>query len=228
RIRKLSAAGTITTVAGDGNARFSDGAGAPIGASLNNPQGVAVDAANNLYIADTGNNRIRRVSAGGTAITAVAGNGQASFSGDGQATLVALNGPTGVAVDSGNNVYIADANNDRVRKVTPGGVMTTLAGRVDRGFEGDNSPASGGLLNHPLGVAVDTSLNVYIADADNSRVRRVSPQGFIFTAAGNGNFSSTGDDGPARVATFRNPAEMAIYVLVYVYAVVYMTNRVRW
>ena len=203
RIRRLSAAGTITTVAGDGTARFSD-------ASLNNPQGVAVDAANNLYIADTGNNRIRRIAAAGTAITTVAGNGQASFSGDGQATLVALNGPTGVAVDAGNNLYIADADNDRVRKVTPGGVMTTLAGRADRGFEGDNGPASGGLLNHPLGVAVDSSLNVYIADADNSRVRRVSSQGFIFTAAGNGNFSSTGDDGPAREATFRLPSDIAI------------------
>ena len=227
RVRRLSTAGTITTVAGDGNARFSDGAGAPLGASLNNPQGVAVDAANNLYIADTGNNRIRRVSAAGTTITTVAGNGQASFSGDGQATLVALNGPTGVAVDSANNLYIADADNDRVRKVTPGGVMTTIAGRADRGFEGDNGPAGGGLLNHPLAVAVDASLNVYIADADNSRVRRVSPQGFIFTAAGNGNFSSTGDDGPAREATFRHPEDIAIDGLGNVYVADYEASRVR-
>ena len=121
-----------------------------------------MDSAGNLYIADTDNNRIRKVSNG--VITTVAGNGTQGFSGDnGPATSAQLNGPDGVAVDSAGNLYIADTDNNRIRKVS-NGVITTVAGNGTSGFSGDNGPATSAQLDDPYGVAVDSAGNLYIAD----------------------------------------------------------------
>src|ERR1035437_9125744 len=191
RVRKVSG-GTITTVAGYGNQGFSGDGGPATSASLNSPIGVAVDSAGTLYIADTF--RIRKVS-GGT-ITTVAGNGAYRFSGDGgPATSALLNIPEAVAVDSAGNLYIADLANYRVRKVTRG-TSATVAGNGSPGFSGDGGPATLASLSQPTGVAVDSAGNLYIADPNNQRVRKVSG-GTITTVAGNGNASGgfSGDRG---------------------------------
>jgi sugar lactone lactonase YvrE len=135
---------------------------------------VAVDAAGNLYIVDTGNSRVRKVSPSGT-ITTVAGSGTYGFSGDGgQATDADLSSPTGVAVDAAGNLYITDQGNQRVRKVSTTGTITTVAGDGTTGFSGEGGPATNASLNLPSGVAVDAAGNLYIADPGNSRVRKVA------------------------------------------------------
>ena len=135
---------------------------------------MAVDEKGNVYIADSGTNRVRKVSPGGT-ITTVAGMNRLGFSGDGgPATSARLNAPNGVAVDAKGNVYIGDTNNSRVRKVSRDGRITTFAGTNRPGFSGDRGPATSAQLSYPWGLAVDGKGNVYIADSGNDRVRKVS------------------------------------------------------
>ena len=205
RIRKVSD-GIITTVAGNGAYRFSGDGGPVTSASLDQPQGVAADSAGNLYIADTFNHRIRKVS-GGT-ITTVAGNGVGGFSGDGgPATNASLRLPSGVAVDSTGTLYIADTGNSRIRKVS-GGTITTVVGN-GQGFSGDGGPATSALLNNPRGVAIDSAANLYIADDGNNRIRKVSG-GTITTVAGDGGAEFSGDGGPAIRASIFSPWAVAV------------------
>ncbi len=212
RIRKVSLDGVITTVAGNGIPRFTGDGGSATSASLAFPYGVALDAAGNLYIADTANHRIRQLSPSGI-ITTVAGNGSFSFSGDGgPATGAALHFPGGLAVDVAGNLYIADTNNERIRKVSINGVITTVAGNGIQGFSGDGGPATSASLNFPPsripapgGVALDGAANLYIADTNNNRIRKVSPSGVITTVAGNGTIGPSGDCGPATSASLRSP-----------------------
>ena len=186
RIRKVDAAGTITTVAGTGESGFSGDGGPASEGQLHRTYGVAVDGAGNLYIADADNNRIRKVDAAGT-ITTVAGTGESGFSGDGgPASEGQLDFPVGVAVDGAGNLYIADADNNRIRKVDAAGTITTVAGTGESGFSGDGGPASEGQLYYPYGVAVDGAGNLYIADTDNHRIRKVDAAGTITTVAGTG------------------------------------------
>ena len=187
----------ISTVAGNGAQGFAGDGGPATSANLNGPTGVAVDAAGNLYIADSGNHRIRKVTPAGT-ISTFAGNGTAGFAGDGgPATNANLNGPTGVAVDAAGNLYIADSGNHRIRKVTPAGTISTFAGNGTAGFAGDGGPATDARLNSANAVATDSAGNLYIADSDNYRVRKVDPAGRISTFAGNGIEGFAGDGGPA-------------------------------
>ena len=205
RIRKVSN-GVIITVAGNGTCCFSGDNGPATSAQLNLPVGVAVDSAGNLYIADTINSRIRKVRNG--VITTVAGNGTYGFSGDnGPATSAELAYPDGPTVDSSGNLYIADSYNNWVRKVS-NGVITTVAGNGTYGFSGDNGPATSAELSWPYGVAADSAGNLYIADYNNNRVRRVS-NGVITTVAGGGT-SNPGDNGPATSAQLTVPTGVTV------------------
>jgi trimeric autotransporter adhesin len=202
--------GTITTYAGNGTKGFAGDSGPGTSAELNGPNGVAVDASGNLYIADTLNNRIRKVTAGGT-ITTVAGNGLTAYSGDnGPATSAAINNPAGVAVDTSGNLYIADYVNARIRKVSNSGTITTIAGTGVQSYSGDNGPATSAELKQPAGVAVDPSGNVYIADEGNSVIRKVNTGGIITTIAGNGTYGDNGDNGAATAASLQGPAGVAL------------------
>ena len=162
-------------MAGNWTRGFCGDNGPATSAQLNQPTAVAVDSAGNLYIADMGNNRIRKISNG--VITTVAGNGTAGFSGDnGPATSAGLSIPFGVAVDSAGNVYIADTIiSERIRKVTNGVITTVAGGSLLSGFTGDGCPATNVALSIPFGVAVDSAGNVYVADTGNDRIRLLAP-----------------------------------------------------
>jgi sugar lactone lactonase YvrE len=210
RIRMVTAAGTITTVAGNGTNGYSGDGGPATSAELSIPWGVAVDGAGNLFIADWGNQRIRKVNTAGT-ITTVAGNSAQGYSGDGgPATSAELSLPSGVAVDGAGNLFIADTNNQRIRMVNTAGTVTTVAGTGTAGYSGDGGPASGASLNDPQGVAVDSAGNLFIADYENERVRRVALNGIITTVAGDGGYRYAGDGGPATSALLDEPAAVAV------------------
>ena len=216
RIRRVDAAtGIITTVAGNGLQTFAGDGGLATQARLWNPSAVAVDGSGNLFIADTSNQRIRRVDAATGIITSVAGNGTAGFAGDnGPATSANLYAPYGVAVDASGNLFIGDYNNHRIRRVDAAtGIITTVAGNGTAGFAGDGGPATSASLFNPRGVTVDASGNLFIADYNNnnSRIRRVdAATGIITTVAGNGTASFAGDNGPATSASLRAPSAVAL------------------
>ena len=194
-------------MAGNGTGSYGGDNGPATSAQLNAPYSVAVDSSGNLYIADKENNRIRKISNG--AITTVAGNGPNSYGGDnGPATSAQLNGPYGVALDASGNLYIADYHNNRIRKVS-NGVITTVAGNGTLGYSGDNGPATSAQLDDPTGIAVDAAGNLYIADTDNHRIRKVS-NGVISTVAGSGRAGYSGDNGPATSARLWSPQGIAV------------------
>jgi hypothetical protein len=209
-IRKVTASGAITTVAGDGEQGYGGDGGLATAAQLDHPAGVAVDASGNIYIADTHNNVVREVVATSGNITTIAGTGAAGFSGDGAAaSLATLNNPTAVAVDSKGNVYVADTNNHRIREIS-GTSITTVAGDGEQFFSGDSGPATAAGLDSPNGVAVDAAFNIYIGDTHNQRVRMVThATGLISTLAGTGEKGFTGD-GPAATAALARPRGVAV------------------
>ena len=198
---------------------------------------MAVDTKGNIYIADFYNNRVRRVGPDGV-ITTIAGTGQEGFSGDGgPATQARLNVPSDVAVDAQGNVYIADSNNHRIRRVGPNGVITTIAGTGPVGggegrFSGDGRPATQARLNSPAGVVVDAQGNVYIADSDNHRIRRVGLDGIITTIAGSGDTGFgkggySGDGGPATQARLNSPDGMVVDAQGNIYIADTYNHRIR-
>ncbi|GEM_PF-644593 len=197
RIRKVDLNGVMTTVAGKGVAAFYGDCSAATNAYLNTSYGMAVDGMGNLFIADTYNNRIRKVDTNGI-ITTVAGKSSSGFSGDGgAATNAKLYYPYGVMVDTNGNLFIADTYNHRIRKVDTNGVITTVAGKSSSGFSGDGGAATNANLYRPQSVAMDGNGNLFIADAYNYRVRKVDVYGVITTIAGNGSTSFSGDNGVA-------------------------------
>lgn len=173
-VRRLTPDGSLSVYAGTGQAGFTGDGGAATGASLNSPTAVAVDTKGNLVIADQGNNRIRRVDSTTGIITTVAGSSDLSgYSGDnGPATQARLSLPSGIAVRNGW-LYIADTGNDRVRQVSPSGVITTLAGTGWSGFSGDGGPASSAGFFGPWALAIDASGDLFIADGGNNRIREI-------------------------------------------------------
>ena len=206
RIRKADSSGNISTVAGNGTSSFGGDGGAATAAQLKNPRGVALDGSGNLYIADTSNDRIRKVDSSGN-ISTVAGG---SIGDGGAAGGAQLNNPRGVALDGSGNLYIADTDNDRIRKVDSSGVITTVAGNGMRGFSGDGAAATAARLNQPRGMALDGSGNLYIADRSNHRIRKVDSAGDISTVAGNGMPSFSGDGAAAVAAQLEFPEDVAL------------------
>jgi uncharacterized protein (TIGR03437 family) len=190
---------TISTVAGNGTAGYSGDGGPALDAAMNDPRGVAVDAAGNVYIADLSNNRVRKLAPDGT-ITTVAGNGSQGFSGDGgPAAAAALNQPGRVAVDAAGNLYIADGGNNRARKVTTGGTITTVAGNGSSGYSGEGGPAIDAGIGSLGDVEPDTAGNLVITSG--FFIFKVDTNGIITTVAGNGTQGYSGDGGPATAAS---------------------------
>ena len=203
----VNTSGNISTIAGTGTFGYTGDGAAATAATLYRPGGVAVDAAGNIYIADTRNNAIREIT-GGT-INTIAGNGTPGYSGDGAAATSALvSRPSAVAI-SGTTLYIADAGNNVVRAVNSTGVISTFAGNGTAGYAGDGGPATAANLSAVNGVAADASGNIYIADASNT-VREVSTTGTINTIAGTGLTAGySGDGGLATLAKLNGPVGVA-------------------
>jgi len=227
RIRRVTPDGIMTTVAGNGTAGYRGDGGPAMQAQLDFPLGVAVGADGSLYIADSSNDRIRRVSPEGM-ITTVAGGGPYRHVGDGgPATQAYLPYPQGIAIGSDSGLYIADYFNHRVRRVGQDGIITTVAGNGTSGYSGDGGPATQIQLDHPTDVAVGPDGSVYIADAGNDAIRRVGPNGMITTVAGNGTSGYSGDGGPAIQAQLDFPVGIAIGAEGSLYIVDSDNNRIR-
>jgi len=208
RVRRVDkATGKIATIAGTGQAGFSGDGGPATKARINTPKGVMVDADGNVYIADSLNNRVRRIDKATGNIATVAGNGKAAYSGDGgPATAASLRVPRGMAKDAAGNLYIADDDNHAVRRVDQAtGRITTIAGTGAAGSSGDGGPATAAKLNNPQTLALDAGAGLlYIADMTNSRIRRVDlGTGSITTVVGTGTAGYSGDGGPATAAKLR-------------------------
>lgn len=214
RIRKIDYSNNvITTIAGNGTAGFSGDSGIATSAEINTPYSIAIDGSGNVYIADAGNNVIRKVDHSNGIISTFAGNTICGFSGDGvSATLSELSNPMCVAVDGSGNVFIADYGNNRIRKVDVStGFISTVAGNGTGGFSGDNGAATSAMLNNPTGVAIDGSGNIYIADYNNHRIRKVDVlTNNISTFAGNGTGGFSGDNNYAISAQLNNPTTIAV------------------
>ena len=237
RIREVVAAtGNIQTVAGNGTSCTSipcppNGDGGPAtSAQLSNPYGVAVDRSGNIFIADLGGQRIREVVVATGNIQTIAGNGTSGYSGDGGPAINAqLNEPFDVAVDGSGNVFIADFGNQRIREVAAStGTIQTVAGNGTHGFSGDGGPATSASLGYPSGLSVDSSGNIFMADRDNNRVRKViATTGIIQTVAGNGDASYGGDGGPATSGALNLPTGVFVDSGANIFIADFVNNRVR-
>jgi RHS repeat-associated protein len=205
RVRKIDPSGIITTVAGTGAAGFSGDGGAAVQAALSNPIALAVDSFGNLFISDYENFRIRKVDRNGI-ITTVAGNGAQGYSGDnGPATQARIDHANGIEVDASGSLFIADTHSNRVRRVDPSGIITTVAGTGTAGYSGNGGRATAAAINQPVGVAFDGSANMYIVEFGSHAVRKVSPAGIISAVAGTGSAGYSGDGGPATQAKLYYP-----------------------
>ncbi|MES2701743.1 MAG: T9SS type A sorting domain-containing protein [Bacteroidota bacterium] len=216
----------ITTVAGTTTWGYS-GDGGPALAAQMSPRTVAVGATGNLFIADNGSHVIRKVSPAGV-ITTYAGNSTQGYSGDGgAATAAKLNTPMGIVADGAGNLYIADQHNHAIRKVSPSGIISTIAGNGTPGYSGDGGAAAGALLAGPNAMAIDGAGNIYVAEAGNSIVRKISAAGTISTVAGNGTAGFSGDGGAATAATLNIPMGVAVDAAGNIYIADNMNHRIR-
>jgi DNA-binding beta-propeller fold protein YncE len=196
----------VTTIAGSGEIGNTDGLGSA--AQFQKPRNIAIDAAGNLYVADTYNHRIRKISPKGKVSTLAGGGPTGLFEGgfaDGKGSAARFNGPVDIAIDPAGNLYVVDTDNHRIRKVSPKGKVSTLAGS-ERGFAGGKVSAA--RFSEPRGITIDAAGNLYVADSGNNRIRKVSPEGNVSTIAGSGKFGFA--DGIGRAAQFRLPAGIAI------------------
>ena len=209
-VRKVDSEGIITTIAGTGTAGFDGDDGPATKAKLNHPSGLVLDSKGNLYISDRSNNRIRVVDSKGI-IKTFAGSGLDGYAGDsGPALKAKIDKPFGLAIDKKDNLYIADRGNNRIRKVTPSGIITSVAGDGGFFFMGDNGPAYRASIAGPTGVAVDDKGNIYIADRNNNRIRVVDKLGMIRTVAGTGQQDYNGDAELARDTNLHLPFGLSL------------------
>lgn len=220
-IRKISVTGSVTTFAGTAGS-FGSVDGVGTAASFYAPSGVAVDAAGNVYVADEGNNKIRKITSSGV-VSTLAGSGSAGSS-DGTGAAASFWHPNSVAVDASSNVYVSDTGNHLIRKITSGGVVTTLAGTAGVYGSADGNGTSASFFS-PVGIAVDVSGNLYVADMGNNKIRQVTPAGVVCTWAGDGSYWYT--NGPVDTASFMSPAGVAVNASGVVYVADNGSNMIR-
>src|SRR6185503_13797402 len=218
-IQMFTPTGVRTFIAGTGHTGSGNGKGAL--ASFNLRQALAIDIAGNIYVADSGNNLIRKIDTQGI-VTTVAGSG-AIGSANGQGTAASFNFPQGIAVDNSGNIYVADTGNDLLRKIDPAGVVTTLAGSVATGKS--NGTGTAALFNIPQGLAVDNDSNIFVADAGNNLIRKITPSGIVSTYAGSGSALSV--DGIGIKASFNFPNALSIDHLGVLYVTDGHGNKIR-
>ena len=229
-IRKVDTNGNITTIAGTGTQGFSSISGPASTAQLDSPQGLALDTANNLYIADTHNHVIRKLNLTTGILTTIAGTGAPGFSGDnGSATSAQLDLPTALALDAKNNLYLADTRSHRIRRIdATTDLITTIAGNGTQGFSGDNAPATAASIDSPTGLALDASNNLYLADTHNHRIRRIDAiTGLITTIAGTGSLGYSGDNAQAATAALALPHGLTLDAAGNLYLADTANNRIR-
>src|SRR5450432_2158 len=219
-IRKISPDGFVTTLAGsriyttipakDSVKRFD------------NPAGIAVDESGYVYIADGGNDLIRKISPDGRRVYIIAGNGTPGAK-DGPGISASFYLPAAIALDSAGYIYIADTYNNMIRKISPAGMVSTLAGKTTRGFS--NGKGSEASFSHPSGIAVDSNANVYVADEGNNRIRKIAPDGTVTTIAGSGTRGSV--NGRDTTASFYRPNGIAIDKAGNIFVADYLNNQIR-
>ncbi len=215
RIRKISFTGVVTTFAGSTQGDM-DGTGTS--AQFHDPISIAIDTSGNIYVADKNNHRIRKISSMGV-VTTFAGSTQGDM--DGTGTSARFDSPRGIAIDASGNIYVADANNHRIRKISSMGVVTTFAGSTQGDMDGTDTSAK---FDSPHGIAIDTSGNIYVADKNNHRIRKISSTGVVTTFAG----STQGDmDGTGTSAQFNSPRGIAIDVNGNIYVADANNHRIR-
>jgi len=225
-VLKIATDGSTSIIAGNSQSGFSGDGGSAQSASLNMPTGLAVDSAKNVYIADYGNHRVRKVDSSGN-IQTIAGNGKSLYSGDNGPALSAGIDPFDVAVDGAGNLFVVDQLNSRIRKIATNGTITTVVGNGLSGYTGDGGPATAASLRFPSGIAIDSLGNLYIGDQGNAVLRRVTSGGLITTIAGNGiPIPNAGDGGPASAAQL-DPWKVAVDSAGNVYVTDALNDRVR-
>jgi streptogramin lyase len=217
-IRDISAAGMVSTFAGTGIVGMANG---PDTATFNLPLGVAVDGSGNLYVADYGNDVIRKISPAGI-VSTLAGTG-ATGADNGAGTIATFNLPEAIAVDANGNLYVADNGNNLIRKITPDGTVSTLAGSGQPGS--GNGTGTAASFNSPFGIAVDAAGNVYVADSGNNQIRKITPAGVVSTFAGSGAKGANNATGTS--ATFNTPSGVAVDAAGNVYVADENNNLIR-
>jgi sugar lactone lactonase YvrE len=218
RIRKITPAGVVSTLAGSGTAGFSDGNGTA--ARFDQPQGVAIDLKGNIYVADSRNHRIRKITTA-SVVSTVAGS--TAGSADGSGISAQFSYPAGLATDAQGNIFVADEFNHNIRKITPAGIVSTLAGSGIAGFADGSGTAA--KFNYPSGLATDAQGNIYVADASNNRIRKITAAGVVSSIAGN---SAAGfADGNLSIARFYNPLSVATDTHGNIYVADAANNRIR-
>jgi sugar lactone lactonase YvrE len=229
-VRKVTTAGKISTITGTGVAGYGGDGQIATGGTINGPWGIAMDVSGNIFIADSANNRIRKISGTTGVISTYAGTGTAGYGGDGGAAASAvLNNPSCLAIDNNGNLYVCDTANNRIRMITPGGgTITTVAGNGTEGYSADGVAATTSALNDPEGVAFDSNNNMFIADYGNNRIREVAiGSGLISTVAGTGVSGYAGDNGSPILAKLHGPRGVAIDVHNAIYFADSINNVVR-
>lgn len=226
-IRKINAAGIISTIVGTGTAGNSGDGGPAIAAQINACPGLAIDAVGNIFFSDAVKNTIRKINTSGI-VSTIAGCGLSGYMGDGgPATAARFNEPFGIAVDGAGNIYVAEYSNNCIRKVSASGIVSTVTGALVTGYSGDGGPATSSKLNRPISVVVDQNNEIYIGDHNNSVVRKISNTGIITTIAGTGVSGFSGDGGPATAAQLRGPSDVCVDPTGSLLIADYVDSRIR-